>query len=60
MKVLVGGTPLESMGWQRDLGKVRMRWRDAPKADRIEFLEDLVVSAHVERWLILQEEKACS
>jgi hypothetical protein len=48
MKVYVGGTPLESLGWQRDLGQVRIRWRDVPVADRVEFLEDLIVSAYAE------------
>ncbi|MER9176222.1 hypothetical protein NKH72_21840 [Mesorhizobium sp. M0955] len=48
MKVLIGGTPLESMGWQRELCKVRLVWRDVPAADRVEFLEDLIVSAKAE------------
>lgn len=27
MKVFVAGTPLDSMGWQRDLRRIRFRYR---------------------------------
>ncbi|RWB95614.1 MAG: hypothetical protein EOQ56_28105 [Mesorhizobium sp.] len=46
MKVLIGGTPLESMGWQRDLGKVRIVMREGTSCeDQFQFLLDLVNSA---------------
>ncbi|RWJ03444.1 hypothetical protein [Mesorhizobium sp.] len=46
MKVLIGGTPLESMGWQRDLGKVRIVMREGTSCeDQFQFLLDLINSA---------------
>lgn len=55
MKALVAGTPLESMVWQSDLGKVRFRWRDMPAQQRAKFLSDLIQSAAAERTRLWDE-----
>lgn len=60
MKVLVGGTPLESLGWQREIGRVRLRWRDVPSEDRMQFLYDLRRSAEAEHDRILHKDILCS
>ncbi|WP_189401990.1 MULTISPECIES: hypothetical protein [unclassified Mesorhizobium] len=42
MKVLIAGTPLESLGWQRELGKVRIVFRpETSRHDQFEFLDQL-------------------
>lgn len=49
MKVYIAGTPLDMMLWKRLLGKVRIVFRpDTDVADKMEFLEDLIVSAFVD------------
>ncbi|RWI35508.1 hypothetical protein [Mesorhizobium sp.] len=55
MKVLIGGTPLESMGWQRDLGKVRLVWRDVSANDKAEFVRDLIATLQPLRMALLKE-----
>lgn len=55
MKVLIGGTPLESMGWQRDLGKVRLAWRDVPTIDKAEFVRDLIATLQPLRIALMKE-----
>ncbi|WP_157385588.1 hypothetical protein [Mesorhizobium sp. STM 4661] len=56
MKVLIGGTPLESMGWQVDLDKVRLVWREGTEpAKQLVFLTNLITSARAERDRIIQE-----
>ncbi|TPL42580.1 MULTISPECIES: hypothetical protein [unclassified Mesorhizobium] len=56
MKVLIAGTPLESLGWQRDLGKVRIVFRpDTTRSDQFEFLEQLERSCDDMRAALLEE-----
>jgi hypothetical protein len=43
-KVLIAGTPLESLGWQRDLEKVRVRFRDVPVEDKLAFVTDVITT----------------
>jgi hypothetical protein len=56
MKVLIAGTPLESLGWQRDLGKVRIVFRDGTnRVDQFEFLEQLERSCDNLRTELLEQ-----
>ncbi|RUU76140.1 MAG: hypothetical protein EOS05_11455 [Mesorhizobium sp.] len=56
MKVLIAGTPLEQMGWQRDLGKVRIVFRDGTsRTDQFEFLEQLERSCDDMRAELLEQ-----
>lgn len=46
MKVYITGTPLEALGWQRDLSRTRIVFR--PETDfstKAQFLSDLISSA---------------
>jgi hypothetical protein len=44
MKVFIAGTPLESLGWQRDLEKVRTVFRDVPTEDKLAFITDCLTT----------------
>ncbi|ESY35724.1 hypothetical protein NKK48_01330 [Mesorhizobium sp. C386A] len=56
MKVLIAGTPLESLMWQRELGKVRFVFRrDTTLNDQKEFLRDLGESVSQETARVIDE-----
>ncbi|MER8983925.1 hypothetical protein [Mesorhizobium sp. M0843] len=56
MKVLIAGTPLESLMWQRELGKVRFVFRrDTTLNDQKEFLRDLSESVSQETARVIDE-----
>lgn len=56
MKVLITGTPLESLGWQRELGKVRIVFRpNTSRQDQFEFLDQLERSCDKMRTELLKE-----
>jgi hypothetical protein len=49
MNVFVPGTPLKSLGWQRNLGKVRIRYRSPEDTEIIRvFLTELIACAQQE------------
>ncbi|ESZ33873.1 hypothetical protein X733_13860 [Mesorhizobium sp. L2C067A000] len=48
MHVLIGGTPLKSLGWQRDLGRVRVRYRPLDVEYLLEFLHALEAETRLE------------
>lgn len=56
MKVFITGTPLEALGWQRDLGKIRIVFRpDTSFEDQCQFLADLQHSAKAMRHSLIAE-----